>query len=387
MQTNRFITTNNKTYFVDNTGAMVTGWLEFNKDLKVSVNGANYDNVAAAFPVALGGDTLPLTDKTQYKTVWCYFNEDGSMVKNEWKAVDGIWYYFQDRFCLISEYHYNVPDSKGNACYYGFDASGAVLSGWVAIPKTTKTEATGSGPNATAATSSTSYTWTYYGSGCKQATAGWLKDADGNWFYMVADDVAGVVAVANTYFKDVDDNYYYFNDSCYMSTGETTIAGGSNKNGKDINVLTNTAAGVVTGAAMNVAKGKTMTLSFSATGALLKGIQGNEYYEDNLGKKYAVAVKVVDGAIVVEATAKDNKAALGTKYTESFILIDKDNKVRFFDNGVMVKLDTVVFGDKLLAFDKDGVLVGSTAVTINGVKYVADATELVAGVKFSKVTK
>ena len=412
MATNRFVTTGGKTYFVNAEGAMHTGWMEFKKDVKVNVNGAQYDNVAAAFGKTTIGesDGVPFADKTRYATLWCYFDENGVLAKSSssnnadgWTQVDGIWYYMDGPFCLIDEWSFTViiDAKKGTTAKYGFDKSGAMYSGWIAYVKkeTTNTDATNSGtpwekPGSSTTTETVS--WVYYApNGQLYTKNGWLKDSNGDWFFMQMNAEINVpTAVVDTYIISKADGFnVYLDKSGYMMMDDTlTVAGGSK--GKEIKVMVAEDAKYILTAGENikVAKNETVVLTFNETGALVTGIAGLSYFENGAGSKYEVnAAVATSGAIAVTTKAISNKME-GIQWSESFLYVWTDSKgntkVNYFVDGEMVKLAALPFGDKVLAFDKDGNIISDAkGTTIDGVVYLPSAEELIPGVPFAVIKK
>ncbi len=399
MQTNTFVTSSNKTYYVNADGAMHTGWFEFTDDILVTYNSAKDVTVAEAFAdrfankATIGSSEIEaLTEKTQYETVWMYFNEDGSLAMNQWAQVDNIWYYMDGPFCVMSDWSFYVAKDKAT---YGFDASGAMIAGWANYYKATDTTQNTGKPYEKPGTSSDSR-WVYYAPNGKKAGEGWLKDSNGDWFFMKEDDVTGVSAVTNK-FVEVDDMIFYFDNSGYMVTDSKTFTAPSNKAlTVDGIIVAKDADGNLTyetvEAYLSLAKKASATYRFDGSnGSLIVGLKDSKYYEDNKGTKYVVTVRTVESttgsAIEVVAEVQTDKVS-GQQWTNDF-LYEIDGTVYFFDNGVMVKNEAVVVGKGLiLAFDKDGKLVGSKAQVIDGVKYVASTEEfLAAGIPYSVVTK
>ena len=396
MATNRFVTTGNNTYYVNADGAMHTGWFEFDAKTKVSVNGALYDNVAAAFGSSVGSGTA-LAEKTRYATVWCYFDENGVMVTEDWAQVDGIWYYMDGPFCLIGEWKHTIviDAKKGTTADYGFDQSGAMLAGWIAYTKTTTTTTSGQNQGTPYGTSdskktTTEVSWVYYAKDGKLANKnGWLKDANGDWFFLQVNDEIGVpVAVTSTYIKDVNGYGFYFDESGYMYTEAALVVNGGSK-GKTVKVMNSDANYTLTaGTDITVAKNTTMVLTFNANGQLITGQQGLSYYENLDGNKYTIGVTVATtGAINVAANAATNKYE-GAQWTESFLYVWTNSKgatiVNYYVDGEMVKLAALPFGDKVLAFDKDGKVI-SKETEIDGVKYLPSTETLIDGVPFAVI--
>jgi len=63
-----------------------------------------------------------------------------------------------------------------------------------------------------------------------------------------------------------------------------------------------------------------------------------------------------------------------------------NNTYNYYVDGELVKLAALPFGDKVLAFDKDGNII-SKETEIDGEKYLPSTEELIAGVPFATIKK
>ena len=407
MATNRFVTTGGKTYYVNADGAMHTGWFKFTSKIKINFNGAAYDNVAEYFGSNVGSGTV-FAEKTPYSEVWFYFDENGVMATNKWVQVDDIWYFMDGPYCLIDERAFEVKfDENGKGLkakdykYYGFDQSGAMLAGWIAYVDTQveEQEATNAGKpyEKPGSTTTKSYVeWAYYGTskatnGELDMDNGWLKDVNGNWFFMEMSDKWGIpTAITSTYLNEGGYSFY-FDESGYMYVDDTLVVSGGKK-GTEVTVVDAVQSGntytIATAPAIKVDKNTTMVLTFNANGQLITGQQGLSYYENLEGVKYAVtAVKGTNGDIVVSADKLDPKYK-GAQWTESFLYVQtkdgKVSKVNYYVDGEMVKLAVLPFGNMNLAFDKDGNII-SKETEIDGVKWLPSTETLITGVPFAVI--
>lgn len=414
MATSTFVKTGNKTYYVNAEGAMHTGWIEFNKDSKVSYNYSENVTVDVAFSgySTIGSENIAaFTDKTQYKTVWMYFKADGTLAINEWEEVDGIWYFLDGPFCVMNDWNFVITvDENGKAmsapATYGFDASGAMMAGWANYYKATDTTTNKDTPYTGTDTAKDSR-WVYYAPNGKKATAGWLKDAAGEWYFMLNDDKVGVKAVQNAFVEIATTNKkgepitltFFFDESGRKVDGYYTFAASSSKDLTTKKYLvTMTAANTIsengTVDVVTVKKDKDIYFFDSANGMVyttepnkkaeyLQVVGENKMYKINV-------VKNASGTAIEVTTEAIAEKKAGELWTETFLFVD-DSGVYYYDNGYKMTNFVLAVGDKFLAFGSDGKLITKTAekdaLTIDGVKYVMGTETFIDGVTYSVVFK
>jgi len=404
---NTFVKTGAEIYFLGSEGAMHTGWLNVDGDDKFTFNGAKDVTLKTAFynDVLVGSDnTLIFSDDNDksYKTVWMYFNGSGALLDNEWEEVNGVWYYLDGPFCVMNDWGYKCAyDEAGKLLagdkqkVYGFDKSGAMMAGWACWYKTTDTTANSGKPYEKPG-ESTDKRWVYYAPNGVKAEEGWLKDTNGDWFFMADDDETGVSCLTDSFIK-IDGKTFYLDASGRMAKGVTALSGKNDGNkiysfktitaDKDGNdkVIGYTCTDVTDTDGIEIEKQKTDLFLFDAsTGEMKTGIQGTNFYQSAPSMKsscYAVKVNAnASGtAIDVKAEGFDRKLPeIGKKITDTFLYVKDASTVYYFYNGEMVKNDAIVFGDAssddyyILAFGSDGKLitkVKSEAVKIGDVAY------------------
>lgn len=378
MVKNTFVTYQGKIYFLGGDGAMCTNWVQFKGDTAVTFNWAEYPDVAAAFDVdAIGTDDIaPFEAKTVYATLWCYFNEDGTMVTDAWVQDCGLWYYMDGPFCLYDEYSITLKIANGSTktANFGFGKNGNMHVGWIPVYKTEDTSK-GKGPYAEGGKSEKVAEWVYYDNSGAQAVQGWLKVGT-DWYYCVNDDDYGTVLLTNVLFTENDYTFYFDKDGL-LQTGEVTF--GSASAATEIEALKLNGDTVEADDTRNIslAKKAYATLLFKSNGIQQTGIQGNAYYATSASNLAVVEKDDIDSAAkTVLVTAKANPAVEGAKVSGNFFVCD-GTTIYYFENGYLVKNDTVSFGTVTLAFDKDGKLVKKVDkdyATVGGVKYYFDAS-------------
>ena len=140
---------------------------------------------------------------------WWYVDASGSYPSNEWRVIDGSYYYFNGSGYMCTNWlnsggaWYWLGGSGAMATgwlslggtWYWFDASGAMASGWSVIDG--------------------SY---YYFNGSGSMQTGWLNRG-GAWYYLSG---SGVMA---TGWQAIGGTWYWFDDSGAMATGWKLISG------------------------------------------------------------------------------------------------------------------------------------------------------------------
>ena len=154
---------------------------------------------------------------------WWYVDASGSYPSNEWRAIDGSYYYFNGSGYMCTNWlnyggaWYWLGGSGAMATgwqsiggsWYWFDDSGAMASGWKQIDGTYY-YFNGSGAMQTGWLNMGG-AW-YYLSGSGAMATGWLS-LGGTWYWF---DASGAMASG---WKQIDGSYYYFNGSGAMQTG------------------------------------------------------------------------------------------------------------------------------------------------------------------------
>ena len=154
---------------------------------------------------------------------WWYVDASGSYPSNEWRVIEGSYYYFNDSGYMCTNWlnyggaWYWLGGSGAMATgwrsigssWYFFGDSGAMATGWKQIGGTYY-YFNGSGAMQTGWLN-TGGAW-YYLSGSGAMATGWLS-LGGTWYWF---DASGAMA---TGWHVVDGSYYYFNGSGTMQTG------------------------------------------------------------------------------------------------------------------------------------------------------------------------
>ena len=154
---------------------------------------------------------------------WWYVDASGSYPSNEWRAIDGSYYYFNGSGYMCTNWlnhggaWYWLGGSGAMATgwqsiggsWYFFDDSGAMATGWKQIGGTYY-YFNGSGAMQTGWLN-TGGAW-YYLSGSGAMATGWLSFG-GTWYWF---DASGAMASG---WSVIDGSYYYFNGSGAMQTG------------------------------------------------------------------------------------------------------------------------------------------------------------------------
>lgn len=154
---------------------------------------------------------------------WWYVDASGSYPSNEWRAIDGSYYYFNGSGYMCTNWlnyggaWYWLGGSGAMATgwqsiggsWYFFDDSGAMAAGWKQIGGTYY-YFNGSGAMQTGWLN-TGGVW-YYLSGSGAMATGWLS-LGGTWYWF---DASGAMASG---WSVIDGSYYYFDDSGAMQTG------------------------------------------------------------------------------------------------------------------------------------------------------------------------
>ncbi len=227
-----------ESYFFNENGAMATGWQQIKSNMDAYSDVEIDPDLFKETNIAVDEDWA----YSYHDYVWCYFFENGAAAENEWfqSPESGLWYYFDETVMVMNTMNYVIDaknydkdDSKGKAIY-GFDTTGAMLTGWNYKKDSVKWK---NDPTADAA----GRTWYYYASNGKMQQKGWKK-LDGNW-YLFADngvnpgkDVDGEAysLIVNSYvtsypLKNENPEFFYLDEDGKMQTGIITLPKKLNK--------------------------------------------------------------------------------------------------------------------------------------------------------------
>lgn len=134
------------------------------------------------------GSGYMCTNWLNYGGAWYWLGGSGAMATG-WQSIGGSWYWFDDSGAMASGWR--VIDGS---CYY-FDGSGVMQTGWL----------------------STGGAW-YYLSGSGAMATGWLS-LGGSWYWF---DASGAMTSG---WSVIDGSYYYFSGSGAMQTGWLNTGG------------------------------------------------------------------------------------------------------------------------------------------------------------------
>lgn len=124
-------------------------------------------------------------------TGYWYEYADGTYPKNQFKKIDGVWYYFDGSGYMYSNRWLKHTDGY----WYWFNSSGEMVTGWKNIASK----------------------WYYFKEEGAMKT-GWLKDKD-KWYYL---DPANGDMQTNTFVKGRDGWYFVDNDGVMNTNGTFT---------------------------------------------------------------------------------------------------------------------------------------------------------------------
>lgn len=155
----------NKWYFHDSDGELVTGWK--------TINGSRY---------YFAPNNVMQTGWQKIDSRWYYFNKSG-MLKTGWIKDNNHWYFLQDNGIMLTGWF------KFGKNWYYFNNSGMMQTGWVKSGKS----------------------WYFMNSDGIMKT-GWLKSGL-KWYYF---NNSGMML---TGWHRIDNHWYYFNPNGTMKTG------------------------------------------------------------------------------------------------------------------------------------------------------------------------
>ena len=128
------------------------------------------------------GSGYMCTNWLNYGGAWYWLGGSGAMATG-WQSIDGSWYFFDDSGAMATGW------KRIDGSYYYFSGSGTMQTGWL----------------------NTGGAW-YYLSGSGAMATGWLN-LDGTWYWF---DASGAMASG---WSVIDGSYYYFSGSGAMQTG------------------------------------------------------------------------------------------------------------------------------------------------------------------------
>lgn len=126
------------------------------------------------------------------ETGWWYEYADGTYPKEQFKEIDGVWYYFDNSGYMLS----NQWKKHTDGYWYWFKNSGEMVTGWQTIGAKK-----------------------YYFKETGEMKTGWLKEDD-KWYYL--DSVNGDL-VTNSFVKGRDGSYYVGDDGVMVTSGTFTV--------------------------------------------------------------------------------------------------------------------------------------------------------------------
>ena len=159
---------------------------------------------------------------------WWYCHRDGSYTKDDWEAINGVWYYFDQSGWMVTgwlkkpEGWYYLNPSTGamatgwasvNGKWYFFNSAGRMVTGWLSRPSGWY-YLSDSGAMATG-WQYIRNAWYYLEEGNGNMVIGW-KQVGNNWYYLQS---SGAMA-ANTWIGD-----YYVNGSGVWVQGHWVQSG------------------------------------------------------------------------------------------------------------------------------------------------------------------
>ncbi len=124
---------------------------------------------------------------------WQYKDENGNLVKDGWREIEGKRYYF-DKLGYMATYWQYIDEE-----YYWFGTDGAMKKGWEEIRGK----------------------WYYLGGNGVMQT-GWIEPGDGHWYYAYADG-----AIQTGWFLAENERWYYANANGVMQTGWIELGDGN----------------------------------------------------------------------------------------------------------------------------------------------------------------
>ena len=134
---------------------------------------------------------------------WWYCHRDGSYTKDDWEAINGVWYYFDQSGWMVTGWL-----KKPEGWYYLNPSTGAMATGWASING--KWYFLNSAGRMVTGWLSRTRGW-YYLSDRGAMETGWLKKPEG-WYYLEEGNGNMV-----TGWKQVGNNWYYLQSSGAMA--------------------------------------------------------------------------------------------------------------------------------------------------------------------------
>lgn len=202
------------TYFITEDGSFATGWYYDEESQAYSY----YDNegkmqrdcwIEQKYYVDKDGiyqpdQPFPVAGWKKEGGFWRYQNSDTSFAKNEWKFIDGYWYYFGNDSFMHTGW------IQLNGVWYYLNSNGKMATGWNQIAGHWYYFIPQKG-NMTTGWKYIGNAW-YFMSTDGTMKTGWVLD-NGYWYYL---DSSGSMVVG---WKEVGHNWYYFSHNGIMNVG------------------------------------------------------------------------------------------------------------------------------------------------------------------------
>lgn len=366
------ITYRGENYYFGKEGIMHTGWILFSEEDEIIYNKVSFDNVADAFRIdAIGASmSVPFSDdnNNSYKKVWCYFNEDGTMAKDEWICVNNIWYYMDGPICLINEWSVELPidNDKTETAKFGFSGNGNMHVGWIKAIEKENAPSYIDGPYINKDDVKEFTTWVYYASNGFQAEEGWEKIGS-DWFFFVEDDVYGYSMISNAILSESGYGFYFDEDG-YMTKGIISL--GSTKEDFVISTYDSSKNGIVKGNDIILSKNTFETYCFKDNGTQILGVYKNYFYKVDNSSLWEIKEENITANTVSGSAIKVSDINIGARIIGDFFYVDSKDNVYYFENGKLVVNKSIDYWNFTFFTDENGkVITGKDKYTYRGKTY------------------
>ncbi|MFY9263618.1 MAG: N-acetylmuramoyl-L-alanine amidase family protein [Actinomycetaceae bacterium] len=206
--TSSWISDAGKWYYVDAEGKMLANTTEeiSGKQYAFASNGAMHNTGWVQVDFYYPADDNHI--RSWCDSTWAYATPSGALVAEEWRHLNGTWYWFTDYARMASDCFEGYYTEDGDEFVYYFYENGAMATGWISV------------------FSDGEIAWEYADPDGRLVSNDW-RYINGKWYYfhVPQNDSEPFFLVMNRRFE-IKNVPYYFDSTGAMATGWINLGGG-----------------------------------------------------------------------------------------------------------------------------------------------------------------